>query len=144
VTVAWRKLHKGELHDLYSSLRIIRIIKSRRMRCSGHVVPVGEKRNLDRLLVGKPERKRPLRRPSHRWVDNIKVDLVQIGLGELDWFVWLRIGTGGEPHCQQVCHGGMHGLCCNLVVILFMVAHNTCSHTEIGNQIQFCRNYRET
>jgi hypothetical protein len=71
----WRKLHNEELRDLYSSPSIIRIIKSRRMRWTGHVAGMGEKRNAYRLLVGKPEGKRPLGRPRHRWVDNIRMDL---------------------------------------------------------------------
>jgi hypothetical protein len=70
VTREWRKLHNGELRDLYSSPSIIRIIKSRRMRWAGHVAKKGEKRNAYRLLVGKPEGKRPLGRPRRRWVDN--------------------------------------------------------------------------
>jgi hypothetical protein len=72
VTGEWRKLYNEELHDLYSSLSIIRIIKSRRMRWAGHVARMGEKRNAYRLLVGKPEGKRPLGRPRRRWVDNIR------------------------------------------------------------------------
>jgi hypothetical protein len=67
----WRKLHNEELHNLYSSPSVIRIIKSRRMRWAGHVTRMGEKRNVCRLLVGKPEGKRPLGRPRHRWIDNI-------------------------------------------------------------------------
>jgi hypothetical protein len=63
---------------------IIRIIKSRRMRWAGHVVRMGEKRNVYRLLVGKPEEKRPLGRPRHRWIDNIKMDILEIGLSVLD------------------------------------------------------------
>jgi hypothetical protein len=57
---------------------------------------MGEKRNAYRLLVGKPEGKRPLRRPRHRWVDNIKMDLGEVRWGDVDWISWLRIGTGGE------------------------------------------------
>jgi hypothetical protein len=75
VTGEWRKLHNEELPDLYSSPSIIRIIKSRSMRWAGHVARMGEKRNACRLLVGKPERKRPLGRPRRRWVDNIRMDL---------------------------------------------------------------------
>jgi hypothetical protein len=84
----WRKLQNEELHDLYSSPSIIRIIKLGRMRLAGHVAQMGEKRTANRLLVGKPEGKRPLGRPRRRWVDNIKMDLVEIGLGwcGLDWF----------------------------------------------------------
>jgi hypothetical protein len=77
VTGRWRKLHNKELHDLYSSPSIIRKIKSRRMRWAGHVARMGEKRNAYRLLVGKPEGNRPLGRPRHRWVDNIRIDLLE-------------------------------------------------------------------
>jgi hypothetical protein len=78
VTGGWRKLHNEELHKLYSSPSIIRIIKSRRMRWAGHVARMGEKRNVYRLLVGKPEGKSPLGRPRRRWIDNIKMDLLDI------------------------------------------------------------------
>jgi hypothetical protein len=84
VTRGWRKLHNEELRDLYSSPSIIRIIKSRRMRWAGHVSRMGEKRNAYRSLVRKPERKRPLGRPRRRWVDNIKMDLLEIGWGGVD------------------------------------------------------------
>jgi hypothetical protein len=85
MTGEWRKLHNGELRDFYSSPSIIRIIKSRRLRMVGHVARMGEKRNVYRLLVGKPEGKRPLGRPSHRWLDNIRVDLGEVGWGGVDW-----------------------------------------------------------
>jgi hypothetical protein len=85
VTGGWRKLHNEELHSLYSSPSIIRIIKSRRMRWAGHVTRKGEKRNVYRLLVGKPEGKRPLGRPRHRWMDNIKMDLLEVGLNVVNW-----------------------------------------------------------
>jgi hypothetical protein len=85
VTGGWRKLHNEELHNLYSSSSIVRIIKSRRMRWAGHVARMGEKRNVYRLLVGKPERKSPLGRPRRRWIDNIKTDLLEIGLNVVDW-----------------------------------------------------------
>jgi hypothetical protein len=75
VTGEWRKLHNEELRDLYSSPSTIRIIKSRRMKWAGHVARMGEKRNAYRLLVGKPEGKRPLGRLRCRWVDNIRMDL---------------------------------------------------------------------
>jgi hypothetical protein len=81
----WRRLHNEELHNLYSSPNIIRMIKSRRMRWAGHVTPMGETRNAYRILVGKPEGKRPLGRPRRRWVDNIKIDLREIGLDCVDW-----------------------------------------------------------
>jgi hypothetical protein len=71
--------------NLYSSPSIIRIIKSRRMRWAGHVARRGQKKNVYRLLVGKPERKRPLGRPRRRRIYNIKVDLLEIGFGVVDW-----------------------------------------------------------
>jgi hypothetical protein len=85
VTGGWRKLHNEELHNLYSSPSIIRIIKSRRMTWAGHVARMGEKRNVYRLLVGKPEGKRPVGRPKRRWIDNIKMHLLEIGLSVVDW-----------------------------------------------------------
>jgi hypothetical protein len=85
VTGEWRKLHNEELHDLYSSPSIIRIIESRRMRWAGHVARMGKKRNAYRLLVGKPEGKRPLGRPRRRWVENIRMDLGEVGWGDVDW-----------------------------------------------------------
>jgi hypothetical protein len=74
---------------------IIRIINSRRMRWAGHVARMGEKRNAYRILVGMPEGKRPLGRPRRRWVDNIKMDLREIGWDEWIGLIWLRIGTSG-------------------------------------------------
>jgi hypothetical protein len=85
VTERWRKLHNEELHKLYSSQSIIRIIKSRRMRWARHVARMGEKRNVYRLLVGKPEGKRPLGRQRRRWINNIKMDHLEIGLNVVDW-----------------------------------------------------------
>jgi hypothetical protein len=85
VTGGWRKLHNEELHNLYSSPNIIRIIKWRRMRWAGHVARMGEKRNVYRLLVGKAEGKRPLGRTRRRWIDNIKMDLLEIGVSIVDW-----------------------------------------------------------
>jgi hypothetical protein len=78
VTGGWRKLHNEELRDLYSSPSIIRIIKPRRIRWAEHVARMGGKMNLYRLLVGKPEGKRPLGRARRRWVDNVKMDLGEI------------------------------------------------------------------
>jgi hypothetical protein len=74
VTGGWRKLHNEKLHNLYSSPSIIRMMKSRRMRWAGHVARMGAKRNAYRILVGKPEGKRPLGRSRRRWVNNIKMD----------------------------------------------------------------------
>jgi hypothetical protein len=84
VTGTRRKLPNEELHNLYSSPNIIRTIKSRRMRCARHVARIGLKRNAYRM-VGKPEGKCPLGRQRHRWVDDIKMDLREIGWGGLDW-----------------------------------------------------------
>jgi hypothetical protein len=84
VTGGWRKLHNEELHNLYTSPGIIRIIKSRRMTWAGHVVRMGEKRNVYRLLIRKPEGKRPLGKPRRRWIDNIKMGLIEIGLNVVD------------------------------------------------------------
>ena len=73
------------LYDLYSSPNIVRVIKSRRMRWAGHVVRMGEKRGVYRVLVGKPEGRRPLGRPRLRWVDNNRTDLHEVGCGYMDW-----------------------------------------------------------
>jgi hypothetical protein len=84
VTGGWRKLHNEELHKLYSSPSIIRIIKLR-MRWEGHVERMGEKRNVYRLLVGKPDGKNSLGRQRRMWKDNIKMDLLDVGLSVVDW-----------------------------------------------------------
>jgi hypothetical protein len=78
-------MYNEELHELHFSPSVIRIIQSRRIIRAGHVTQMGEKRNAYRLLVGMPERKRPLGRQRCRWEDSIKLDLVEIGLRELDW-----------------------------------------------------------
>ena len=84
VRVEWRKLHKEELNDLYSSPNIVRVIKSRRKRWAGHVARMGVRRGVYRVLVGKPEGKRPLGRPRRRGERNIKMALQGVGGGE-DW-----------------------------------------------------------
>jgi len=96
VTGEWRKAHNEELNDLYTSPKILRVIKSRKMRWEGHVACMGERRGVHRVLVGKPEGKRPLGRPTHRWEDNIKRELQEVGYGWV-WTgsSWLRIGRGG-------------------------------------------------
>jgi hypothetical protein len=81
VTGEWRRLHNEELNDLYSSPNIIWLIKSRRMRWAGHVARMGEGRVAYRVLVGRPEGRRPLGRPRCRWEDNIKMDLQEVGWG---------------------------------------------------------------
>ncbi|KAJ4441377.1 hypothetical protein ANN_11232 [Periplaneta americana] len=85
VSGEWRKLHNAELHALYPSPDIIRNIKSRRLRWAGHVARMGESRNAYRVLVGRPEGKRPLGRPRCRWEDNIKMDLRDVGYDGRDW-----------------------------------------------------------
>ena len=92
----WRKLNNEELNDVYCSLNKILVIKSRRMRCAGHVARMGERRGLRRVLEGKPERKRPLGRPRCGWEDNIKMNLQEVGCrGVWTGSSWLRIRTGG-------------------------------------------------
>jgi hypothetical protein len=77
----WRRLHNEEPNDLYSSTNIIRLIKSRRMRWVWHVACMGEKRGVYRISVGRPEGRRPLGRPRHRWEDNINMDFQEVGWG---------------------------------------------------------------
>jgi hypothetical protein len=84
---SWRKLHNDELHSLYSSPNIVRVIKSRRMRWAGHVARMGT--DAYTVLVGRPEGKRPLGRPRRRWEDNIKRTLGRMGA------MGLRIGSSG-------------------------------------------------
>jgi hypothetical protein len=81
----WRKLHNDQLHSLYSSLNIVRVIKSRRMRWVGHVACLGEGTGVYGVLVGRPEGKRALERPRCRWEDNIKLDLREIGIDRVNW-----------------------------------------------------------
>jgi hypothetical protein len=71
------RLHNEERNGLYSSPNIIRVIKSRRMRWAGHVASMGEERGAYRILVGRPEGRRPLGRPRRRWEDNIKMDFMK-------------------------------------------------------------------
>ena len=85
VTGEWRKLHNEELNDLYCSPNIVRVIKSRRVRWAGHVARMEEGRGVHKVLVGKPEGKRPWGRPRPRWEDNIKMDLEEVGRGCGDW-----------------------------------------------------------
>jgi hypothetical protein len=85
VTGEWRKLHNEELNGLYSLPNIVRVVKSRRTRWAGYVSRMGEERGVHRVLVGKPEGKRPLGRHRRRWEDNIKMDLQAVGVGCGDW-----------------------------------------------------------
>ena len=81
----WRRLHNEELNDLYCSPNIVRVIKWKRMRWAGHVARMGEERGVFRVLVGKPEGKRPLGWPRRRCVGNIRMDLQELGCGYMDW-----------------------------------------------------------
>jgi hypothetical protein len=81
----WRKLHNEELHNLYSSPDVIRMITSRRMRWESHIARMGKKRNAYRILVGKPEGKRPQGSPTHKWENNIKIGFRKVGWGGMDW-----------------------------------------------------------
>jgi hypothetical protein len=84
---SWRKMHNDELSGLYSSPNIVRVIKSRRMKWAGHVARMGEGRGSYRVLVGRPEGKRPLGSPRRRWKDNVSMGQTEFG--------WLRIGSSG-------------------------------------------------
>jgi len=84
VTREWRKLYNEEFNNLYSSPNIVWVIKSRRLRWAGHVAHMDERRGIHRVLVGKPDGKRPLGRPEHRWEDNIKMDIQEVGCGSMD------------------------------------------------------------
>jgi hypothetical protein len=97
---SWRKLHNDELHSLYSSPNIVTVIKSRRMRWAGHVARIGEWRGVYRVLVGRPEGKRPLGRPRRRREDNIKMDRreridranwIQLAQDRVRWRAFVRM-----------------------------------------------------
>jgi hypothetical protein len=109
VTGGWRKLHHEELRDLYSSPSIIRIIESKRMRCVGHVsMNGGEEMLVGYLLVGKPEGKKLLGRPRHGRVDNIRMDLGEVGCGDVEWIglveqVECYCEFGIEPSSSMKC-----------------------------------------
>jgi hypothetical protein len=96
VTGDCRRLHNEELSDLYFPPNIVRVIKWRRMRWARHVALMGERRGAYRVLVGRPEGKKPLGRLRHRWEDNIKIDLQEVGCGTWTGLIWLRTGTGNE------------------------------------------------
>ena len=85
VTGEWRRLHNEELNDLYCSPNIVRVIKSRRMRWAGHVVRMAEERGMYRVLVRKTGGKETMGRPRRRWVDNIRMDLQEVGCGYVNW-----------------------------------------------------------
>jgi hypothetical protein len=92
---SWRKLHNDELHSLYSSQNIVTVTKAWRMRWAGRVARIGEERGVYRVLVGRPEGKRPLERPRRRWDDNIKMHLREIGIDGRTGFGWIGIRSSG-------------------------------------------------
>ena len=96
VTGEWRKLHYEELSDLYSLPNIVRVVKSRRMRWAWHVARMGEGRGVHRVLIGKPEGKRPLGRPRRRWEDNMKMDLQELGGSCGDWMELVQDRASGR------------------------------------------------
>ena len=85
VTGEWRKVHNGELNDLYCTPNIVRVTTSRKMRWAGYVARMRERKGVNRVLVGKPEGKRSLGRRRSRWQDNIKMDVEDVGCGGMDW-----------------------------------------------------------
>ena len=111
VTGEWIKLRNKELNDLYCSHNIFLMINSRRMRWAGHVARRGERIGVYRVLVGKPEGKRPLGRPRHRWENNIKTDLQEVGCRGMDWIELAQdrdrwralVKCGNEPSGSIKC-----------------------------------------
>ena len=102
VTGEWRKLYNEELNGLYSSPNIVRVIKLRRMRWAVHVAHMEEERGMYSVLVGKPEGKRPLGRPKHRWEDNIKMVLQEVGCGRYG----LDLAGSGYGQVAGTCECG--------------------------------------
>jgi hypothetical protein len=100
---SWRKLQNDELLRLYSSPNIVRVIKLMRMRWARHVDRMGEGRGVYRVLVGRPEGKRPLRRPRRRWEDNIKMELRETGI---DGANWIRLAQAGYGPVAGFCEHG--------------------------------------
>jgi hypothetical protein len=98
---SWGKLYNYELHNLYSSHNIIRVIKSRIMRWTGHVARMEEGRGVHRVLVGRPEGKRPLGRPRRRWEDNIKLDFREIGIDGANWIRPAQDGVRWGDFCEH-------------------------------------------
>jgi hypothetical protein len=104
VTGEWRKLHTEELNDLYFSPYIVRMKKSRRIGWAGHVTRMGERSGVYRVLVGKPDGKRPLGRPGRRWEDNIKMDLQEVVFGSMGSFDLAE----GREWCQALVNAAMN------------------------------------
>jgi hypothetical protein len=85
LVIEWGKLHNKELYALCSSTNIIRVVRSRRLRCAGHIAHMEERRDAHRILVGKTEGRRQLEKPKHRWEDSIKMDLQEVRCGGMEW-----------------------------------------------------------
>jgi hypothetical protein len=102
VTGDWRKLHNEELNGLYSLPSIVRVVKPRRMRWAGHVACMGEERGVHRMLIGKPEGKRPMGRPRRKWEDNIKMDLQEVEGGRGDWMELAQDREGWQAVVSMV------------------------------------------
>ncbi|KAJ4443813.1 hypothetical protein ANN_05594 [Periplaneta americana] len=139
VTGQWRKLHNTELHALYSSPDIIRNIKSRRLRWARHVARMGESRNAYRVLVGRPEGKRPLGRPIRRWEDNIKMDLREVGYDDREWInlaqdrdQWLMWGGNEPPGSLKASKQASKQAFKYLLGVHFKVCHDV---TVVGSPI---------
>ncbi|KAJ4449261.1 hypothetical protein ANN_00658 [Periplaneta americana] len=111
VTGEWRQLHNTELHALYSSPDLIRNIKSRRLRWAGHVARMGESRNACRVLVGRPEGKRPLGMPRRRWEDNIKMDLREVGYDDRDWINLAQDRDRWRAYSHNEPSGSLKAIC---------------------------------
>jgi hypothetical protein len=135
VTGGWRKLHNEELEDLYTSPSVIRIVKSRRTRWAGHVARLGEKRNVYRLLVGKPEGKRPLGRPRRRWMDNNTMDLVVIGWGGVDWIGLAQDRNWWRALVNEVMNLGFHKILGNYRVAAQPVASRAVLNSTVSSLV---------
>jgi hypothetical protein len=129
VTGEWRKLHSEELHNLYSSPDIIRQVKSRRMRWAGNVARMGEVRKMYKVLVGKPEGKRPVGRLRRRWEDGIRMNLMGIG--------WVG---GGVERTQLAQDRGLLLDVANTVLNLRVQRYADCNVTR--SLIRHCDGYR--
>ena len=99
VTGDWRRLHNEELNVLYSSPNIVRVIKWRRLRWAGHVARMDVEPGVYRVLVGKPEGRSPLGRPRCRWLNNIRMDLQEVGCGHVDW---IRLAQDRDSSVSQI------------------------------------------
>jgi len=102
VTGEWRRLHNEELNNLYCSPNIVRVIKSRTLKWVGHVACMGEERGVYRVLVGKPEGRRPQGRPRCRCVDNIRMDLEEVECGYMDWIGLAQDRQNWRTFCSEV------------------------------------------